>query len=49
MMVVDVYKIPIGVSLGVIAGILGLSVAASLLWPVAEPPKETLEPGKEAG
>ena len=49
MMVVDVYKIPIGVSLAVIAGILGLSVAASLLWPVAERPKETLEPGKETG
>jgi len=38
MMIVDVYKIPIGVSLAVIAGILGLSIAASLLWPVAERP-----------
>jgi len=49
MILADTFKIPIGVSLGVIAGILGLSIAASLLWPVAERPKETLEPGKEAG
>ena len=49
MMIVDIYKIPIGVSLAVIAGILGLSIGASLLWPVAERPKETLEPGKETG
>jgi tellurite resistance protein TerC len=49
MILADTFKIPIGVSLGVIAGILGLSIAASLLWPVAERPKEALEPGKEAG
>lgn len=33
MMIVDWVKIPIGVSLGVIGGILGLSVVASLIWP----------------
>ena len=31
MLLVDIYKIPIGVSLGVVAGILTLSIAASLL------------------
>lgn len=31
MMIVDLYKIPIGVSLGVVAGILAVSVLASLL------------------
>jgi tellurite resistance protein TerC len=33
MMLADVYEIPIGVSLGMVAGILGLSIAASLLVP----------------
>lgn len=33
MLVSDVVKIPIGVALGVIACILGLSIAASVLWP----------------
>jgi tellurite resistance protein TerC len=33
MLLMDVYKLPIVVSLGAIAGILGASVAASLLWP----------------
>lgn len=33
MMIVDLYKIPIGVSLGVVAGILGVSIVASLLGP----------------
>jgi tellurite resistance protein TerC len=31
MLLMDVYRIPIAVSLGVIAGILALSIAASLL------------------
>jgi tellurite resistance protein TerC len=31
MLLVDIYKIPIGVSLGVVAGILAISIAASLL------------------
>ena len=31
-MIVDLYKIPIGVSLGVVAGILALSIVASLLF-----------------
>lgn len=33
MLMVDFYKIPIGVSLSVIAGLLVLSVGASMLWP----------------
>ena len=33
MLLADIYPIPIGVSLGVIAGILALSVVASLVWP----------------
>jgi tellurite resistance protein TerC len=33
MMLADVYKIPIGVSLGVIAALLALSILASLLFP----------------
>ena len=36
MVIVDLVKIPIGVSLGVIGGILALSIAASLVWPVKE-------------
>jgi hypothetical protein len=35
MLLVDIYKIPIGLSLGVIAIVLGVSVAASLLFPKA--------------
>ncbi|MCX6549894.1 MAG: tellurium resistance protein TerC, partial [Acidobacteria bacterium] len=31
MMMVDLYKIPIGISLGVVAGILALAIAASLV------------------
>jgi hypothetical protein len=33
MMLADVYKIPIGISLGVIATILTLSIVLSLLFP----------------
>jgi tellurite resistance protein TerC len=33
MMLVDLYKIPIGLSLGVVAGILGVCIVASLLGP----------------
>jgi tellurite resistance protein TerC len=40
MLIVDTVKIPIGLSLGVIGGILVLSVLASLAWPVKEPAKE---------
>ncbi|MBW3624291.1 MAG: TerC family protein, partial [Armatimonadetes bacterium] len=36
MMIADLYKIPVGISLGVIALILGTSVAASLMKPVPE-------------
>ena len=44
MVIVEWYKVPIGMSLGVIATILGGSVAASLLWPKREPdPREHSE------
>lgn len=33
MTLIDIYKIPIGVSLSVVAGILLLSIVASLVWP----------------
>jgi tellurite resistance protein TerC len=36
MLLIDVYKIPIGVSLGVIAGLIGAGVAGSLLFPKRE-------------
>lgn len=36
MLVSEHFKVPIGVALGVIAGILVLSVAASLIWPQKE-------------
>ncbi|MCK6558008.1 TerC family protein [candidate division KSB1 bacterium] len=38
MMLVDFYKIPIGISLGVVAAILLISVLASLLWPRPQAP-----------
>ncbi len=38
MLLVDVYKVPIGASLGVIAAILGISVVASLLRPASASP-----------
>ncbi|MCW5848651.1 MAG: TerC family protein [Anaerolineae bacterium] len=49
MVLADVYKIPIGISLAVIAGILTISVIASLVWPAkAEelpvPPEATPDP-----
>jgi tellurite resistance protein TerC len=33
MLLADVYKIPIAISLGVIALVLGMSITASILWP----------------
>jgi hypothetical protein len=38
MVLVDLYKIPVGISLGVIAGILAISVLASL-WNARVDPK----------
>jgi tellurite resistance protein TerC len=43
MLLADIYKIPIGVSLGVIALVLGVATAASLLWPATEATEETLK------
>jgi tellurite resistance protein TerC len=37
MLIVDFYKVPITVSLGVIVGVLLLSILASLKWPAAAP------------
>ncbi|OGX03902.1 MAG: hypothetical protein A3G87_03555 [Omnitrophica bacterium RIFCSPLOWO2_12_FULL_50_11] len=36
MMISEFYQIPVGIALGVIAGILGISAAASILWPAKE-------------
>ncbi len=41
MLIVDLYKIPIALSLAVVAALLGGAVVASLLRPVARPPAET--------
>jgi tellurite resistance protein TerC len=38
MLIVDVYKVPVGLSLGVIATLLAGSMLASLLRPPVEPP-----------
>ncbi len=52
MMLVDFYKIPIGISLGVVAAILLISVVASLLWPRPQAsvplPPEMPQPKPEA-
>ena len=37
MLVSDVYKIPISISLAVVAALIGGAVAGSLLWPRPEP------------
>jgi len=36
MMIVTIYKIPVGIALGVIAGVLLISVVVSVLWPPKE-------------
>jgi tellurite resistance protein TerC len=43
MLVMDVYKIPVGISLGIVGGILAASVAASLLWPPKKREAEVLK------
>ena len=53
MLLVDIYKIPIGIALGTVAGVLALSVIASILFPptpeqipsAAEPPGTPIKPG----
>ncbi len=47
MLLVDTYPIPIGVSLSVIAAVLTVAVAASLLFPPAKPSPDPVRP-KEA-
>lgn len=47
MLLVDTYPIPIGLSLSVIAAVLTVAVAASLLFPPAKPAAEQAQP-KEA-
>jgi hypothetical protein len=44
MLLMDVYKVPIGASLGVIAGLLGLSIAISSIGP----PKLGARPASES-
>jgi len=41
MLLSDIYKIPIGITLGVIVGTLALSIIASLVWPKDQ--KKTLK------
>ena len=38
----DIFHIPVGVALGVVGGILALSVIASIIWPVAHEEKKPL-------
>jgi tellurite resistance protein TerC len=38
MLISNFYKIPVGVALGVVAGVLVISVLASLFWPPKQPP-----------
>ena len=52
MLIVDYYKIPIGISLAVVGGLLALSILASVIWPkheavVAPPPPIPLPPSSE--
>jgi tellurite resistance protein TerC len=51
MLLVDVYKMPIGIALGVVAAVLSAAVLASILWPpraegvpAVDPPEPTPEP-----
>ncbi|MDP3722526.1 MAG: TerC family protein [Candidatus Omnitrophota bacterium] len=49
MLIADLYKIPIGTALGVVAGILALSILVSILFkPVAEAPNQRRQPGGPA-
>ena len=49
MLLTDIYKIPIGIALGVVVGILALSILASILFkPVAEAPDLRRQPGGPA-
>ncbi|HET7434614.1 MAG TPA: TerC family protein [Thermoanaerobaculia bacterium] len=57
MVLADVYKVPVGVSLGVIALVLAGSIAASLIWPIrvssaplestSDQPSGSSDPGAE--
>lgn len=38
MLIVDVYPIPIGIALGVVGGVLLISILASIMWPKKESP-----------
>jgi tellurite resistance protein TerC len=49
MLMEKVYKIPIGLSLGVIVGVLALTILASLLWPPRPEKKEEAAPGAGPG
>jgi tellurite resistance protein TerC len=36
MLIIDLYKIPVFLALGVVIGLLAASIGASLLWPAKE-------------
>jgi tellurite resistance protein TerC len=46
MLIADVYKVPIGISLGIVAGVLAMAVIASLIFP--KPPDESAEAEEHA-
>ena len=45
----DVYKVPVGLSLGVIAGVLGIAIAASWLWPSTATAHDVAYPAPPGG
>jgi hypothetical protein len=48
MLLVDVVEVPIALSLGIVGGLLGLSVAASLLLPAKDSATQPLAAGEPA-
>jgi tellurite resistance protein TerC len=44
MLIVDLYKIPIGISLSIVGGVLLLSILASIIWPKKEPVTSPVPP-----
>ena len=44
MLIADLYKIPVGIALGVIALLIGSAIAASMLWPAQSGDSEARDP-----
>jgi tellurite resistance protein TerC len=47
MLISDIYKIPVGFSLGVVAAIIATSIAASMVWPKKANESEILPKWKD--